>query len=90
MLHIVDSATHFSAARFLDSHSETYVQSTEGVWLAFMQTWVTLYTGYPNRLRTDQGSIFTSPRWRELTDLNGVQLRLSGVRAHSSLGIGER
>ena len=53
-------------------------------------TWATMYTGYPNRLRTDQGSVFTSQRWKQLTDLQGILLRLSGVKAHSSLGIGER
>ena len=90
VLHIVDTATRFSAATFLDSHGEKYGQSVEGIWLAFVMTWATMYTGYPNRLRTDQGSVFTSQRWKQLTDLQGIQLRLSGVKAHSSLGIGER
>ena len=49
-----------------------------------------MYTGYPNRMRTDQGSIFTSERWKQRTDMAGIQLRLSGVKAHNSLGIGER
>ncbi len=90
VLHIVDTATRFSAATFLDSNGSTYGQSVEGVWMAFTHTWCTMYTGYPNRMRTDQGSIFTSERWKQLTDIAGVQLRLSGVRAHNSLGIGER
>ena len=87
LLHIVDTATRFSAAAFLD---DDFNQSVEGIWLAFIQIWCTMYTGYPNRIRVDQGSSFTSDRWRQLTDLAGIQLRISGVKAHSSLGIGER
>lgn len=90
VLHVVDTATRFSAATFLDSNGESYGQSVEGLWLAFVQTWCTVYPGYPNRLRTDQGSVFTSIRWKQLTDLNGIELRIFGVQAHSSLEIGER
>ena len=55
ILHVVDTATRFSAATFLDKHGENYGQSVDGIWLALNACWVTLYTGYPNRLRTDQG-----------------------------------
>jgi transposase InsO family protein len=55
-----------------------------------IKTWFTLYTGYPNRLRTDAGSIFSSPRWRQLSEMVGISLRISGIEAHNSLGIGER
>ena len=87
LLHIVDTATCFSAAASLD---EDFDQSVEDIWLAFIQIWCTLYTDYPSRLRDDQGSSFTSDRWRQLTDHAGIPLRMSGVKAHSSLGIGER
>jgi len=90
ILHIVDTATRFSAATFLDPPNAEYGQSVNGVWLAFLETWCTLYTGYPNRLRTDFGSIFTSPRWKNYTDTSGIQLRISGIEAHNSLGVGER
>lgn len=85
ILHVINTATKFSAATFL----ETYGLSTEGVWTAFMECWCSLYTGFPNRLRTDAGSIFTSPRWKEITDSAGVTMRISGVEAHNSLGAGE-
>lgn len=90
VLHIVDMATHFSAATFLDSHGPAFGQLVVGIWLAFVETWRTAYPGFPNRFRTDQGSALTSDRWKRLTNRNGIQLRLSGVQAHSSLGIGER
>ena len=86
VLHVVDTATRFSAATFL----KDYGLSVEGIWLAFIEAWCTIHTGYPNRLRTDAGSVFTSSRWKELTDMSGTELRISGVEAHNSLGIGER
>jgi transposase InsO family protein len=41
-------------------------------------------------LRTDAGSTFVSPRWKELSNMAGITLRMSGVEAQNSLGIGER
>jgi hypothetical protein len=90
VLHVVDTATRFSAATFLESHSGSFRQSVEGVWLALIETRFTLYTGYPNRSRIDAGSIFASPRWKELSNMAGITLRMSGVEAHNSLGIGKR
>lgn len=90
ILHVVDTATRFSAATFLDKHGENYGQSVDGIWLALNACWTMLYSGYPNRIRTDQGSAFTSARWKSLVESKGIQLRLSGVRAHSLLGIGEK
>jgi hypothetical protein len=90
VLHVVDTATRFSAAGFLDDHGAAYGQSVNGVWLAFIEIWCTMYVGYPNRLRTDSGSIFTTSKWKNLTDMAGITLRISGIEAHNSLGIGER
>ena len=87
LLHIADTATRVSAAAFLD---EDFAQSVECIWLGFIQILYTLYTGYPNLLPVGQGSSFTSDRWRQLTDHATIQLRISGVKAHSSLGIGGR
>ena len=83
-LHVVDTRTHFSAAVFLTS------QSVDGVWDAFITAWATVYTGYPNVIRADQGSIFTSPRWKKLMDATGITLQLSGIESHNSIGAGER
>ena len=90
ILHIVDTATRFSSAIFLDSQGNNYGQSINGVWLAFIEAWCNLYTGLPNRIRTDAGSVFTSPRWKEMAESGGIELRISGVESHNSLGIGER
>lgn len=85
VLHVIDTATKFSSATFLD----LYGHSTEGIWTAFVECWCSLYTGFPNRIRTDAGSAFTTPRWKEITDTAGITMRISGVEAHNSLGVGE-
>lgn len=85
VLHVVDTVTKFSTATFLDQ----YGHSTEGLWTAFVECWCTLYTGFPNSLRTDSGSAFTSPRWKEIADSAGITMQISGVESHNSLGAGE-
>lgn len=87
--HILDTATWFSVATFFDNHIATYEQYVEEIWLAFIITWYLVYSGNPNRLRTDQGSVITSNRRKQVSYLNVVQLRLPGVEAHSSLSIGK-
>jgi hypothetical protein len=84
ILHVVNTRTHFTSAVHLRS------QSVEGVWAAFLDARASLYFGYPSRTRVNQGGIFTSPRWKELTDLNGIVLQLSGIESLNSLGVGER
>lgn len=83
VLHIVDTAAHFSAACLLEHVGENFGQCVEGIWMAFLTIWCTMYTGYPNRMRTNKGSVFTSEGWKQLTDLSGTQLRLSGVSQFS-------
>lgn len=48
-----------------------------------------MYFGYPSCLKAYHGSVFTSDRARNLTDMNVLQLGTSEVEAHDSLGIGE-
>ena len=90
MLHVIDTTTRFLSAIFLDAHGATYGQSVEGIRLAFVGAWCTMYTGLLNRHRVEQGYAFTSDRWCKITSRAGIQLRISGVKAHSSLGTGER
>lgn len=86
LLHIVDTATRFSAAIFLDK----YGHSTNGIWNAFIDSWCTLYTGYPDRIKCDAGSAFNSKEWKGLNNMIGANISISGVEAHNSLGLGER
>lgn len=83
ILHAIDTATRFSAAICLDYEGRKYNQSVEGIWTAFVMKCCTMYPGYPNRMRTDQGCVFRWDRWKPFIDLNVVQLRMSGVKLHS-------
>lgn len=87
VLHVVDTATHYSGAIFLDAHRANHGHC---VLLAFFMIWCNISTGYPNRLLTDQGSMFTSERCKNWTDLEGTELRLFGVAPDSSFDIEER
>ena len=84
LLHIVDTQTHFSSAVFL--HGE----SSEDIWKSFLENWAALYTGYPDRFHVDSGSAFTSKRWTDICNSVGIELKISGIRSHHSLGSGER
>lgn len=90
VLHIIDTVTRFLAATFLDTYGAKFGQSVEGIWLVFVMTWCNIYTEYLNKLKTDQGSVLTSVCWKQLPYVSDLQLRLSGVSAHSSRGIVER
>lgn len=68
--------TRLSTATFVDFHGKNFGGTVEKIWLAFSMPWFLMYTAYPNRLRTNQGSVYKPSRWRQITDLNGVQLGL--------------
>lgn len=61
----------------------------EGIERAFLSICCTLHIGYPNRLRNEQGSVFSLDKWKQLTNPRSIKFRFSGVEEHSSLGIGE-
>ena len=52
VLHIVDEATKFSAARFLPN------TETKTIWNILLSCWASIYTGLPNKILVDQGSNF--------------------------------
>lgn len=84
VLHIVDTHTGYQIVALPKSLSAKHI------WDAFLEAWVTTYVGIPNRIRSDRGSVFTSKFWDEVTTLHGIELQLSGVKSHNSIGIGER
>ena len=83
VLHNVDSATHFSASRFLPDMSVKTVCST------IVECWASIYTGLPNRIRVDAGSNF-GESFISLAKASSVDVDPSGIETHSSLFIGER
>ena len=83
VLHIVDEATRFSAAKFLTK------VSTDSVWEAMIMCWSSVYTGLPHNIMVDEGSQYRKI-FAELSALHDVNLEKSGVQSHHSLGVGER
>lgn len=88
--HVVVTATRFSAATLLEKRGEIYGQSVEDVWKELASCWFLTYTCYLIRTRSGQGSTFASEKRKSLVHSKGISIRLSGIRAHSSLGIVER
>lgn len=84
VLHVVDTHTHFNSAAFLRGHT------VEDVWNAFLKCWATIYVGFPEKIKVDQGSCFTSLRWEKLSTDVGTIMEYSGVESHNSIGSGER
>jgi hypothetical protein len=83
-LHIVDAGTAFIAARFLSG------QDVATVWNFFLEAWTTLYTGHPQSILTDHGSVFLAAEWCNACILASTSLRHTGTEIHNSLGAGER
>lgn len=54
ILHVVDAHAGYQNV------TQQKSLSVEHVWDAFLEAWLTVYVGYPNRIRADQGSLFTS------------------------------
>ena len=52
ILHKVDDAKYFSAARFIEP------LTTESVWKTILTLWATIYSGLPSTLVFDDGSQF--------------------------------
>ena len=85
ILHIVDESTRFSAARFLPN------VSTRAICETFISCWAPIYTGLPNRILFDQGSnLCKSESFVSLAGRENVEVQGTVIKAHSSLGIGER
>ncbi len=83
LLHVVDDATRFSAARFLPKFS------TDSVREAIFLYCSCVCTGLPNTIMSDEGSLFLNI-FAELSALHDVNLGKSSVQSYHSLGIGER
>ena len=83
VLHIVDTGTKFQGAEFLTA------LDTTTVWNTFVKMCATTYTGFPDSMLTDQGSVFVSKEWEYNCELAEIDLRHTGTESHNSLGAGE-
>ncbi|KHJ30253.1 hypothetical protein EV44_g3297 [Erysiphe necator] len=84
VLHIIDEATRFQAAKFLKG------QSTNDVWNAIRQSWIDVYVGPPDLIVRDAGKNFTSKEMQQLAQSIGTGTKCAPVEAHHSIGLVER
>lgn len=78
VLHIIDTQMRFQNAILLKGQSACHV------WDAFIEAWSTVYIGYPNTLRVDHRSIFTSQQWNSWSLLAGMDFAISDIDSDNS------
>ena len=84
VLHLIDADTRDSAATFLGG------ESTEDVWNAFLTCWVSTYVSFPDSVKADHGSLFTSAKWNKHADNSGMAVEITPVESSNSMGVCER
>lgn len=84
VLHIIDEATRFQAARFLRDIS------TKTTWDALRLCWIDTYIGPPDLITHDAGKNFISREFRQNAKAMSISTKAVPVEAHWSIGILER
>jgi hypothetical protein len=84
LLHIIDQATQFQAARWLRN------LSTKHTWDTLRECWIDTYLGPPDYIRHDAGTNFTSKEFRQLAATMGITTKSVPVEAYWSIGQVER
>ena len=84
VLHIVDEATGFQAARWLQNIS------TKHVWDVLRMCWIDTYIGPPDIITHDAGKNFISKDFKHLAIMMGITTKTVPVEAHWSIGKVER
>ncbi|KID59339.1 Ribonuclease H-like protein, partial [Metarhizium hybridum] len=86
VLHIVDSATSFQAARFLDTRR----QKAKDVWDTLRACWIDSYLGPKDWIVHDAGRNFASAEFRQYGRMMSIEADEVPVEAHNSIGKVER
>ena len=84
MLHIIDEATKFQAARWLKDVSATTT------WDTLKECWIDTYLGPPDRPTHDAGLNFASREFRQNAQTTSININVVPVEAYWSVGIIER
>lgn len=84
VVHIVDEATHFTAAAFLKT------QTTAELWRTICNLWCNVYMGPPDFLSVDQGTPYVSKEMKENLSAAGVTLDEAPVETPGAIGLVER
>lgn len=84
VLHVIDEATRFSAARFLKDISAKHT------WEVLRLCWIDTYLGPPDLVVHDAGTNFTAKEFKQNAQSMAVTTKCVPVEAHWSVGIVER
>jgi hypothetical protein len=84
VLHIIDEATRYNAARWLSN------LSTKTTWDTLRMMWIDSYLGPPDFIVTDAGKNFISKEFSQLATSLGTTVVSVPVEAHWSIGAVER
>lgn len=83
-LHVVDTHTHFQNTVVLRS------RSTRDIWDGFVECWASVYVGNPNKMGVDHESGIMSKAWEAMRTAQGIEVQISGMDSHNSIGAEER
>ncbi|KID81354.1 Ribonuclease H-like protein [Metarhizium guizhouense ARSEF 977] len=86
VLHVVDSATAFQAAKFLNNKE----QKAKDLWDAIMTCWINTYLGPPEWIVHDAGKNFGSAEFKQYAKGLYIRVQEMPVEAHNSIGKAER
>ena len=84
VLHVIDEATRFQAARWLQNISAKHT------WDSLRLCWIDVYLGPPDYLHHDAGTNFVSKEFRQFALSMVITTKAVPVEAHWSIGIVER
>ena len=84
ILHIVDEATHFQAAKFLLS------ESAIDTWNVIWEKWIDTYIGPLDMIYTDLSWNFTSEEFHQNATAMAITIKIAPVEAHNLIGLVER
>jgi len=84
VLHIIDTATSFQAARFLRN------MTTKETWDTLRLAWIDTYVGPPDTIVSDAGKNFTSAEFKANARIMAIEVEEVPVEAHNSIGKLER
>jgi hypothetical protein len=84
VLHVVDEATAFQAAKFLKD------MSAKTTWDTLRICWIDVYQGPPDIIVTDAGKNFASEEFRQHAATMDISIKEVPVEAHNSIGKVER
>lgn len=85
ILEMIFLVFHFYTDHLLDTHNKNDDISIHRSLLALVLVLRFVYIGYFRYSFTDQGFIFTSEQWKQLTTLNAFKLPASSMEVHSTL-----